>query len=104
MVNELVQHITVEESTSIQWVKSRPHSGRACHLGKQSGSGCSNLTTLLANVSLKFQTSKTEICQYFLSKKCEKLLQGRQKLLSFFQQKISVYLVIKCKTLNELTS
>ena len=27
-----------------------------------------------------------------------------QNLLSFFQQKISVYLVIKSKTLNELTS
>ena len=33
------------------------------------------LTTLLVNVSLKFQTSKTEICQYVLLKKCEKLLQ-----------------------------
>ena len=50
-----------------------------------SGPGCSKLMTLLDNVSLKFQ-----ICQYFLLKKCEKLL-----LLSFFQQKISVCLVIK---------
>ena len=58
------------------------------------GPGCSKLTTSLVNVSLKYQTSKTEICQYFLLKKCEKLLQCK-KLLSFFQQKISVYLVIK---------
>ena len=29
MTNGLIQHITVEESTSIQWVKSRPHQGKA---------------------------------------------------------------------------
>ena len=52
----------------------------------------SKLKTSLVNVSLKFQTLISEIPQYFLLKKCEKLL---QKLLSFFQQKISVYLVIK---------
>ena len=39
------------------------------------GPGCSKLTTSLVNVSLKFQKSKPEICQYFLLKKCEKLLQ-----------------------------
>ena len=33
--------------------------------GIQSGPGCSKLTTSLVNVSLKFQKSKTEICQYF---------------------------------------
>ena len=48
------------------------------------GPGCSKLTTSLVNVSLKFQTLISEIWQYFLLKKCEKLL---QKLLSFFQQK-----------------
>ena len=55
-----------------------------------SGPGCSKLTTSLVNVSLNFQKLISQICQYFLLKKCEK-----QKLLSFFQQKISVYLVIK---------
>ena len=55
------------------------------------GPGCSKLATALVNVSLKFQRSISEILHYFLSKKCEKLLQ----FLSFFQQKISVYLVIK---------
>ena len=38
------------------------------------GSGCSKLTSLV-NVSLKFQTLISEIGQYFLLKKCEKLLQ-----------------------------
>ena len=33
------------------------------------GHGCSKLTTSLVNVSLKFQTLISEICQYFLSKK-----------------------------------
>ena len=39
------------------------------------GAGCSKLTTSLVNVSLKFQMLISEICQYFLLKKCEKLLQ-----------------------------
>ena len=54
------------------------------------GPGCSKLTMSLVNVSLKFQMLISLIHQYFLLKKCEKLL-----LLTFFQQKISVYLVIK---------
>ena len=33
-----------------------------------SGPGCSKLTTLLVNVSLKFQTLISDICQYFLLK------------------------------------
>ena len=57
-----------------------------------SGPGCSKQTTSLVNVSLKFQTLISEKCQNFLLKKCEKLV---QKLLSFFQQKISLYSVIK---------
>ena len=52
-----------------------------------SGSGCSKLTTSLINISLNFQTLVSTVeCQYFLLK---------QKLLSFFQIKISVFLVIK---------
>ena len=49
-----------------------------CHMFclYRSGPGCSKLTT-----SLKFQTLISRICQYFLLKKCEKLLH---------QQKISV--------------
>ena len=63
-------------------------------VNKISGSGCSKLMTLLVNVLLKLQSLISYICQYFLSKKYEKLL-ILQKLHSFFQQKISVYLVIK---------
>ena len=33
-----------------------------------SGPGCSKLTTSLVNVSLKFQTLISELCQYFLLK------------------------------------
>ena len=42
---------------------------------KQSGPSCSKLTTSLVNETLKFQTLIFQICQYFLLKKCEKLLQ-----------------------------
>ena len=42
---------------------------------KPAGPGCSKLTTSLVNVSLIFQTSIPETHQYFLLKKCEKLLQ-----------------------------
>ena len=38
------------------------------------GPSCSKLTTSLVNVSLKFQTLISQISQYFLMKKCEKLL------------------------------
>ena len=60
---------------------------------KFSGPSCSKLTTSLVNVSLKFQTLISQIRRYFLLKKCEAF--ALQKLLSFFQQKISVHLVIK---------
>ena len=64
-----------------------------------SGPGCSKLTTLLVNGSLKFQTLISQICQYFLLKKCEKLLQ--YKSFSYFLNKnISVfgYKVVKILT------
>ena len=43
----------------------------------RSGPGCSKLTTSFINVSLKFQTLISQICQYFLLKKCEKALHCR---------------------------
>ena len=52
--------------------------------GQRSGPGCLKLTTSLVNVSLKFKTLISQICQYFLLKKIGKLL---QELLSVFQQK-----------------
>ena len=43
--------------------------------------GCSKLTTSLVNVSLKFQTLISRICQYFLLKKCEKLCSAKASLI-----------------------
>ena len=63
-----------------------------CNKSMSLGPGCSKLTTSLVNVSLKLQMLISQIHQYFCCKKYGKLL---QKLLTFFQQKISVYLVIK---------
>ena len=68
-----------------------------------SGPCCSKLTTSLVNVSLKFQKSKTEICQYFLLKKCEKLLQCKS-FSHFFNKKYQCIWLESRKTLNELTS
>ena len=59
-------------------------------VGCISGTSCSKLTMSLVNFHLKFQVLISEIIQYFFVKKCEK-----QKLLSFFQQKIPVYSVTK---------
>ena len=78
-----------------------------CHAsGKQkldidtvkSGPGCSKLTTSLVNETLKFQMLISQICQYFLLKKCEKLA----KLLSFFSTKN--FSVFGYKVLKHLTS
>ena len=75
-----------------------------------SGPGCSKLTMLLVYETLKFQALISQIFQHFLLKKCEKLLQCKifthfllKNVRSFcsaissliFQQKISVYFVIK---------
>ena len=62
-----------------------------------SGLGCSKLTMPLVNVSLKFQTSVSNIRQYVLFKKCEKLklLSFFFNIFSFFSPILSVYLIIK---------
>ena len=49
--------------------------------------------TSLVLVSLKFQMLISENCHFLLKKILEAF--ALQKLLSFFQQKISVFLVIK---------
>ena len=54
-----------------------------------------NLTTWLVNISLIFQMFISPICQYFLSKNFEKLLQCRAKASLIFQQKKLVYSAIK---------
>ena len=65
--------------------------------------GCSKLTTSLANETLKFQTLISQICQYFLLKKCEKLLQCKS-FSHFVNKKYQCIWLKSCKTLNELTS
>ena len=50
-----------------------------------SGPSCSKLTTSLVNDSLKFQKLISQICQYFLLKKSEKVLQC--KSFSYFVNK-----------------
>ena len=52
----------------------------------QTGTGCLKLTTSLVNKTLKFQTLISHICQYFLLKKCEKLLQCKS-FSHFFNKK-----------------
>ena len=54
----------------------------------KSGPSCSKLTTSLVNVSLKFQTLILQIHCYFF---VEKIM---QRILTFYQQKITVYLLI----------
>ena len=64
------------------------------HLKGTSGPGCSKLTMSLVNLSLKFQKLISQISRYFLLKKCVKLLLCKS-VSHFFQQKISLHLVIK---------
>ena len=52
----------------------------------QPGPGCSKLTTLLVNEPLKFQMLISQMGQYFLLKKCEKLLQCKS-FSHFFNEK-----------------
>ena len=62
------------------------------------GPSCSKLTASLVNDSLKFTSSETQIFWNFLLKKC-----AVQKLLTFFQQKISRKLYIEsAKIVNEM--
>ena len=57
------------------------------------GPSCSKLTKSLVNVPLNFQKLISQICQHFLMKKFEKLLQCKASLI--LSTKISVHLVIK---------
>ena len=53
------------------------------------GPSCSKLTMSLVNVSLNFQKLSSQICQYFLLKKCEKLLHCKS-FSHFFNKNFSV--------------
>ena len=57
---------------------------------QRSGPSCSKLTMSLVNVSLKFQTLISEICHYFLLKKCEKLCSAKASLI-FSTKNISIF-------------
>ena len=67
---------------------------------RREGSGCSKLTTSLVNVSLKFQMLISEICHYFLLKKCEQLLQCKS-FSRFFNKNFSAF---GYKVIKHLTS
>ena len=67
------------------------------------GPGCSKLTTSLVNDSLKFQMLISQILQYVLLKKCEKLMQCKS-FSDFFIKKYQCFRLQSRKTLNELTS
>ena len=66
---------------------------------KQAGPNCSKLTTQLVNVLSKFQKLISEMCPYFLVKKCVKLLHCKSSHF-FHKKKISVFgcKVVKCLT------
>ena len=53
---------------------------------KTTAPGCSKLRMLLVNISLKFQMLISNTCQYFLLKKCEKLLHCKS-FSHFFNKK-----------------
>ena len=61
----------------------------------RTGPGCSKRTASLVNFSLRFQMSIPEIRQYFCWKNVRSFCSCSAKASLFFQQKISVYLVIK---------
>ena len=69
-------------------ISSKPFTdfGLQLYIVKTSGSGCSKLTTSLVNDSLNFQKLISQICQYFLLKKCEKLLHCKS-FSHFFNKK-----------------
>ena len=56
-----------------------------------SETGCSKLTTSLVNISLNFQKLISQICKYFLLKKCEKLLHCKSFSLIFLTKKFCVF-------------
>ena len=58
----------------------------AQYQNKRTGPSYSKLMTSLVNVSLNFQKLIPQMCQYFLLKKCEKLLQCKS-FSHFFNKK-----------------
>ena len=75
------------------------HGGKPQNPEKTTGPGCSKLTTSLVNVTLNFKKLISQICQYFLLKKCEKFLHCNS-FSHFFNNNFSVfgYKVVKYLT------
>ena len=67
---------------------------------KISGPGCSKLTTSLVNISLKFKTLISEICQYFLLKNVRSFRSAKASLI-YSTKTISV---LSNKVVKHLTS
>ena len=63
------------------------------HVNQKSGPSCSKLTMSLLNDSLKFTSSDAQICWNFFAEKMWVAF-AMQKLLTFFQQKISEYCIL----------
>ena len=93
MCNEKIPvHFYVFIFTKFRWI--------GCTFSRSSsGPACSKLTMLLVNVSLKFQTLLSQICQYFLLEKCEKLLQCKS-FSHFFNKKYQCIWLWSCKHLT----
>ena len=80
----LSQSVTNTEYKNTKWLEN----DHTVWLNNQ-GPVVQNLT-LLVSISLKFQTLISQICQYFLLKKCEELLQCKAPLI-FLNKNISVF-------------
>ena len=77
------------------------------HFFKRPGPGYSKPAMSLVNVLLEFQTLISEICQYFLLKKCEELCSAKASTAGFshfFNKKYQCIWLLSRKTLNELTT
>ena len=79
---------------------ARLHTHLSWFLKKIPGPGCSKLTMSLVNVPLNFLKLISQICQYFLLKKCEKLLHCKS-FSHFFNKNISG---LSYKVVKHLTS
>ena len=101
-----LSYLIKQNNFSKRWNSSSTCSTKVEHCNvtqnnQNPGPGCSKLMTSLVNVSLKFQTLISEIVQYFLLKKCEKLLQCKS-FSHFFSKKFQCIWLWSRKTLNEL--
>ena len=78
--------LSMQSYSSTFYGKKNCDYGPSLYLIYNLGPGCSKLTPSLVNVSLKFQALISEIRQYFLLKKCEKLLHCKS-FSRFFNKK-----------------